>query len=197
MPLASYADLQTSVGRWLKRTNLNDSIPDFIALAEVKLNNKLRVRQMRNYMSVTPTTPFVTLPGDYQEGIRLTYGKTKLEFISENLATAEMNQNCDVAQYTIIGGKVWLLGFIDGATKFTLHYYQQIESLSDTNTSNWLLEDYPNVYLYSALLQAEAFIKNDPRMVTWAQMLQDSLDDIESSDDAGQHSGSSLTMRAG
>jgi hypothetical protein len=197
MPFISYADLQTSVGRWLKRTNLNDSIPDFIALAEVKLNNRLRVRQMRTSFSVTPTQPFITLPGNYQEAIKLTYGTTALDFLSENLATIDMNQNCDVTQYTIAGNQIWLLGVIDSTSKFTMSYYAAIEALSTTNTSNWLLEDAPNIYLYAALIEAEPFIKNDQRIAMWVQMLQSALDDIESNDDSGQHSGSSLTMRAG
>jgi hypothetical protein len=176
---------------------LNDSIPDFIALAEVKLNNRLRVRQMRTSFSVTPTQPFITLPGNYQEAIKLTYGTTPLDFLSENLATPDMNQNCDVTQYTIAGNQIWLLGVIDSTSKFIMSYYAAIEALSTSNTSNWLLEDAPNIYLYASLIEAEPFIKNDQRLAVWVQMLQSALDDIESNDDSGQHSGSSLTMRAG
>lgn len=197
MPFTSYADLQTSVASWLKRTNLNSSIPDFIALAESKLNNRLRVRQMRTSLSVTPTQPFITLPGNYQEAIKLTYGTTPLDFLSENLATPDMNQNCDVTQYTISGNQIWLLGFIDSKSKFTMAYYAAIESLSTTNPSNWLLQDAPNIYLYASLMAAEPFIKNDQRLAIWGALLKEALDDIESNDDSGQHSGSSLTMRAG
>lgn len=197
MPFTSYADLQTSVASWLKRTNLNSSIPDFIALAESKLNNRLRVRQMRTSFSVTPTQPFITLPGNYQEAIKLKYGTTSLDFLSENLASDDMNQNCDVTQYTIAGNQIWLLGFIDSTSKFTMSYYAAIEALSTTNTSNWLLEDAPNIYLYASLMAAEPFIKNDQRLAIWGALLKEALDDIESNDDAGQHSGSSLTMRAG
>jgi hypothetical protein len=197
MPFASYSDLQDSIAGWLKRTNLSARIPDFIALAEAKLNNRLRVRQMRTSFSVTPTQPFITLPGDYQEAIRLKYGKTKLTFLSENLAIDDMNQNCDVTQYTIVGNKIWLLGVIDSTSIFTMWYYQAIESLSTSNTSNWLLEDAPNIYLYASLIEAEAWVKNDPRIATWAQLLESAFNDIESNDDAGQHSGSDMTMRAG
>jgi hypothetical protein len=197
MPFGSYDELQTAVGRWLKRTNLNDSIPDFIALAEAKLNTKIRVRQMRTFFSITPTQPFVSLPGDYAEAIRLTYGTRRMDFISENLATEQMNRDGQTDEFTIAGNKIWLLTYVDGQTKMTLHYYQNIESLSESNTSNWLLEDAPNIYLYAALVEAEPFIKNDDRIAIWAQMLQAALDDLERNDDSGQHSGSALSMRAG
>jgi hypothetical protein len=195
MPFASYADLQTSVGRWLKRTNLNDQIPDFISLAEARLNRRLSVRQMRTWLTVTPSTNFVTLPGDYNRAIRVMYGDQRLDFTSENIADPMMTEGGQWNQFTIAGNKLWLLTQIDGTTKLTLHYYQQIEPLSDSNTSNWLLEDGPDLYLYAALLEAEVFIKNDDRIAVWTAALERAMADIESNDDAGQFAGSSLAMK--
>lgn len=196
MPFTSYDDLQTSIGRWLKRNNLADSAPDFIALAEARLNRRIRVRQMRTYFTITPSTAFITLPGDYNEAIRLTYGDQRLTFMSEDEADVCMNNAGQFNRYTIAGNKIWLLTLVDGVTKFTLHYYQGIESLSESNTSNWLLEDAPDVYLYASLVEAEAFIKNDDRVAGWKAALDTALTDLESNDDCGQHSGSALAMRA-
>lgn len=196
MPFTSYDDLQTSIGKWLKRNNLSDSAADFIALAEARLNRRIRVRQMRTYFTITPSTAFITLPGDYNEAIRLTYGDQRLTFMSEDEADVCMNNAGQFNRYTIAGNKIWLLTLVDGVTKFTLHYYQGIESLSESNTSNWLLEDAPDVYLYASLVEAEAFIKNDDRVAGWKAALDTALTDLESNDDCGQHSGSALAMRA-
>lgn len=196
MPFSSYADLQASVGRWLKRNNLSDAAPDFIALAEARLNRRIRVRQMRNYYYNTPSQPFVTLPGDYNEAVRLTYAGRPLDFISEVAADECMNNVDGMNKYTIAGNKIWLLTAIDGTSKLALHYYQGIEALSDTNTSNWLLEDAPDIYLYASLLEAEPFIKNDERIAVWSQALETAIKDLHDNDRDSQYSGSSLGMRA-
>ena len=194
MPFASFDDLQASIGRWLKRNNLQDSAADFIALAEARLNRRLKVRQMRTSFSVTPTTNFVTLPGDYNEAIRLTYGNHRLDFISEDTADACLEKFDCANKYSIVGDKIWLLTKTSGA-KLTVHYYQDIEPLSDTNTSNWLLEDAPDIYLYGSLVEAEAFIKNDERVAGWKAALDTAIADLQQNDCDSQHSGSSLAMR--
>jgi hypothetical protein len=195
MPFQSYSDLQASVARWLKRNNLSDAAPDFIALAEARLNRKIRVRQMRTWYTVTPTQQFITLPGDYNEAIRLTYGDQKLDFRSEDSAEQWMEERGFGNEYTIAGNRIWLLTAVDGTTKFTLHYYQQIEALSTSNTSNWLLEDAPDIYLYASLLEAEPYIKNDERIAVWTAALTTALQDLEDNDQSGQYSGSALTMK--
>jgi hypothetical protein len=195
MPFASYSDLQASVGRWLKRNNLSDAAPDFIALAEARLNRRIKVRQMRTFYSVTPSTNWVTLPGDYNEAIRITYGDKRLDFVSEAAADACMEDVDGMNKYTIAGNKIWLLTNLDGS-KLMLHYLQNIEPLSDSNTSNWLLEDAPDIYLYASLLEAEPFIKNDERIAVWAQALETAIKDLHDNDRDGQYSGSSLSMRA-
>jgi hypothetical protein len=107
-----------------------------------------------------------------------------------------MNKNGMLNQYTIAGNSLWLLTYVDGQTKLTLHYYQNIEPLSDSNTSNWLLEDAPNIYLYASLLEAEPFIKNDERIPVWTAALNAAISDIQSNDDDSQHSGSSLSIKS-
>lgn len=197
MAIQTYDDLKAAVARWLKRTNLADAPEDFITLAEAKLNRRLKVRQMRSVLQLTPTSAYVALPGDYRSAIRVMYGNTPLRFLPESMADPSMNLGGDFNRYALIGDKIWLLTHVDGKSVLTLHYYQQLEPLSETNTSNWLLEDGPDIYLYASLLEAEPYIKNDERIVVWQSKLEEALRDIGALDDEGQHSGSDLTMEAG
>ena len=32
-----------------------------------------------------------------------------------------------------------------------ISYYSKIPALNQTTTTNWLIEDYPNIYLYGAI----------------------------------------------
>ena len=48
MAIGTYAELQTAVANWLDRDDLTARIPEFIALAEAKMNSNLRISLMEN-----------------------------------------------------------------------------------------------------------------------------------------------------
>lgn len=195
MALDSYEALRASLVRWLKRNNLNDYVPDFIALAEVRLNRRLRVRQMRSETVMTPRKTEVALPTDYLEMIRVKYGGRRLDFFSE--ATVDSWGSPSICRgYCLAGDTIRLLARVDGESKLSMTYYQQIEALSDANPTNWLLEDAPDAYLYASLLEAEPYLKNDERIGIWREALTQAISDIGKSDGAAGHSGSTMVMRS-
>src|SRR5690242_11042188 len=64
MSLATYSDLQTAVGNWLKRSDQTSLIPDMITLAETEIFRHLRVRQMETVFSGTIASDgTLALPG--------------------------------------------------------------------------------------------------------------------------------------
>ena len=46
MAIGTYAELKTAVANWLDRDDLTDRIPEFISLAEARMNRVLRIRLM-------------------------------------------------------------------------------------------------------------------------------------------------------
>lgn len=73
-------------------------------------------------------------------------------------------------------------------------YYKTFEGLSDSNTTNWVILNAPDVYLYGALLQAEPFLQNDQRIPVWERGLRQALSDLQSQDDKDRYSGSELRV---
>ena len=69
MALTNYSDLKTTVANYLGRSDLTNQIPDFISLAETRLNRVLRVRQMLQTATATTTANDATvgLPSDFLE----------------------------------------------------------------------------------------------------------------------------------
>ena len=51
-----------------------------------------------------------------------------------------------------------------------MNYLKRYDFLSETNVTNWLLEEAPDLVLYGALLEATPFIKDDDRLLVWGQM---------------------------
>ena len=80
MALATYADLESSIANWLHRADLNSVIPDFIALAESRMNSDLDIRQTDKVATITTIAGdnTVALPTDFKEmrSISLSSGGT-------------------------------------------------------------------------------------------------------------------------
>ena len=51
-------------------------------------------------------------------------------------------------------------------------YYARIPALNDTDPATWLMSQYPQVYLYSALVSACEYVKDEARAQSWAAQYQ-------------------------
>ena len=192
MAISSYSELKTAVANWLGgRTDLTSRIPEFIALAEAKFNRELRCAQMetRSYTTVNTASDepeFITLPGDFQtmRRIRLSSetGKPALEFVSSQQMDSFRYERANVsgvpAYYSILGTELELFPTPDEDYTVEMLYRANLEALSDSNTTNWLLDIAPDAYLYGALLEAAAFIKDDERIPVWIGGLKTALDGL-------------------
>ena len=73
-------------------------------------------------------------------------------------------------------------------------YYKTFTALSDSATTNDMLTNNPDVYLYGTLLEAEPFLGNDQRVPLWLAAFQKAVDDIQNQDNKDRHSGSQLRV---
>lgn len=192
MSIASYADLKASMGKWLKRGDLTATLPDFIMFAEQHFDRKLKTRARRTNFSITPSTVNAALPSDWGRVIDVEYGGRPLDFFPASSPV------CDIHRGYQIAGDTLVLTVPQLGQKLSLDYYIAIEPLSDSNTSNWLLEDAPDLYLAGALFEAFSYVRDDEGKAFWQakrdQLIQDILDDdAESKTPEDQP----LNMRAG
>lgn len=175
MALANYSDLKSAAADWINRADLTAVIPTFITLAEAKFNRELRLRDMLVRAEATTSNEFVAVPADFLENYSLELNMAQigpqqsLSFIGP-LEAKVLKANKDVGKvrfYTIIDGAFELLPAPTGDTDVILTYYQKIPALSDTQTTNWLLTKSPDLYLYSTLLEAAPYLRDDDRMAMW------------------------------
>ena len=170
MAITTYAELQTAIGDWLNRADLDQKIPDFIRLAESTLNDVLRQADMITQSTgVTITSGRATLPSDALEVVYAQVGSTEdepLEQISpQQLTMLRRTRTRDAANprfFAIIGRQIVVTPTPSSGT-LDIDYYQRIPALTTSNTTNWLLDDAPHVYLYTSLLHATPFLMDDAR----------------------------------
>ncbi len=177
----SYDGLKNVVAAYLQRANLVSMIPLFIRQAEDRLTNNLITlpQQVALPYSLVPSagTSVIELPSDFGALIRATYMNVPLAYIPPQ--AIDIHQTAQRSfEFSIIGSKFYLQTHSDGGAVLTLYYYSQLQGLSDANESNWLLEDYPSVYLYATLLEATPYIGDDARIPLWQQALATGVADI-------------------
>ncbi len=171
MAISNYSELKTAIASWLKRSDLTDNIPDFIAMAESRLNRMLSLRtaEIDVALTVTPGSRFAALPTDFVDAIALWIddgsGKDQLALTLPQ-TIYQGPDNSRPTQWCIDGANVRFDYPLDQAYATTLRYTQSFE-LSDTAPTNWLLTNHPDLYLYASLLESATFIMGDQRLPVW------------------------------
>ncbi len=206
MALDTYTGLKDAVADWLDRSDLTARIPDFIALAETRINRDLRIRPMevRSTMTTTAGKRYFNLPGGYiqMRNIQLNTDTIKaLEYITPEMLDRLYGGSSSglPRAYTLIGDEIQLAPIPDSAYTLEMAFYEKFTPLGDgtggTVTSNWLTKNAPDVLLYGALLEAEPFIKNDERIQVWLNAYGEAVSKIQSTDAKDRHSGSQMRVR--
>ncbi|MEQ8510087.1 MAG: hypothetical protein RIB43_13860 [Rhodospirillaceae bacterium] len=202
MALTTYAELQSAVADWVNRTDLAARIPDFIALTEASLNRDLRTQDMMASATVSAVAGngTVALPAgvvELRNVVLEANPKVVLAFSSQQdldrrYATAVSGRP---AVYAVSGRTLELRPLPDSDYDMALTYYTSIPALSDTVTSNWVLQSHPDLYLYGALVQASPYLGEDARAAVWAGLYARALEALDSTDTRAQWAGSPITMQ--
>ena len=202
MAITNYSELQTAVGSWLNRSDLSSNIPDFITLAEASFNRVLRTRNQITRATSSVNAQYVALPTDLIElfNIQINTDPIKrLEQVSldkaDDLRSANSSSGTP-AYFAITGNNIELIPTPNDTKTIEIIYYAKITALSSSNTTNWLLDNYPDIYLYGTLVQAEPFLMNDERLGTWGTLLSKAQEELRVSDERSQTEGGTLVMRA-
>lgn len=200
MTIANYTDLKNKVGAWLQRTDLAVVAEDFITLFEARANRNLRVRQMESNFAGTVTSQTVSLPAGWLELLgEPTLNDCPQSFITRDQYKARVRGGLTAVfengYYSIFGSNLMLSANVAAGVTLEFDYYAKIPALSVAAPVNWMITDAPDVYLYGSLLEAEPYLKNDPRIETWRQLLTTAIGDLQGASDRAKLSGGPLVIR--
>jgi hypothetical protein len=193
---ATYTDLQADIARWMNRTDLTTDIPTFIAHAESRIATDLRLRKMLVSITINAAaSQSASLPAGWLDFKSLAIDRRPLSFMpQEMLAERSRCRTGRPGFYTIVGGDVILDQVPSVAYSIDTVYYKRLDPLFQSS-SNWLLTDHPNVYLYAALTEGALFLKKPDEAATWAALYGGLIESLRSEDKRATSSGSTLRMR--
>jgi len=202
MAISNYSELKSAIADWLDRTDLTDSISDFITLAEARHKRDFKLRRMETRVTANTIadTEYYTLPDQYvaMRNIQLnTDPKTSLEYLTpeqmDRIYAGSMKGK--PRAYSIIGDDIQLRPIPDSAYEIEILYFKHFTALSDSAPTNEMLTNHPDIYLYGSLVEAEPYLQNDKRIQTWASFYDRAKKDIIDSNERDRHSGVAPTTR--
>lgn len=201
MAITTYAELKTAVANWLNRDDLTAVIPDFISLAEADFDRVIRHWRMEERSTANLDARYTALPSGFLEAVRfhLDVDERPIELLTPLSLQQRRENNSDTLGkpkfYAIIAGQIEVFPTPDTAYNSELYYYVGIPNLSDSNTSNWLLTYFPDVYLYGALVHAAPYLVDDERLATWASLYQSAINGINANNEKAKFGGSGLRIQ--
>jgi len=187
--ITSYSTLQDQVVSHLMRgadSAFIADVPTLIQLAEARLKRDRRVRQAWVVDPVAVGSEIITLPTDFKSLISFTLtGPTyfgPLTQVSmnelEDLKQSQGDASGVPSHFALVGGKLYIHKVPGETYSGRIVYERTITNLSSTTTTNWLLTNHPDIYLYSVLMEAAPYLKDDNRLQAWEAIREQRLEDL-------------------
>lgn len=203
MTITNYSTLQSTIADYLNRSDLTAVIPTFIQLAESQINRDIRHYEMeaRSNAQQDAGDEYMQTPANWLENIRAHVtgtGTSPLDLISRQ-AMADKRAGAEDTTgrpqyYAMADGQFQLYPTPDAQYTIELLFYEKIPALA-SNTTNWLVEEYPDIYLYGSLIHSAPYLQEDARTTVWAQMYAAAVLRLNESSDNARYSGSGLTLK--
>lgn len=197
--ITDYTTLKASIAAFLHRTDLTDLIPEFIADAENRIYNDIRVRAMEApYSSTTAST---ALPTGFLEWIYLIIDDDHEQKLSrrdaEWIYTRYPSSSGKPVYFAREGDALLFAPTPDATYTLSGRYYKKLPALSDSNTTNWLITDAPELIRFAALAEAAPYTQEDERVALWEGKYQAMKQRIQSTERRESRSGSLLSTIPG
>lgn len=175
----TYATLKTDVANFLHRTDLTAKIPSFIETAESSLFRELSVKDMEVSVTGTTTGGYASLPADFGQVKRVSVTANGYSWALDYINPAEVSTTTTAypKYYSLENNQLKITQASNG-TAYTLYYVPNIEALSDTNTTNWLLDNAKDLYLYASCLAAAVDLRDSGQVATLTTIVNTLIESV-------------------
>ena len=181
MALDTTTNLKTAIGNWLHRSDLSAYYDDWIELAEGMMKRKpkpptsstiggIRAEMQTATGTLTAGDKDLGLPTDYLDAVSLTISVDGVDQVINYVGNREIDRKkisgSGVPAFYTIKDTIEFNVNPDSNYTYTLEYYGTPSSLTTTST-NYILDDYPELYLSGVMYHANRFVQNDQEAQVW------------------------------
>ena len=172
-------ELEALVANYMHRTDLATQIPGFIDLATQRLGRMLKSQVNEITVDFQPTENPSLLPADFR-GMRSVYsledrGPVALQSQSISRIT-RFRDSGSPAAYNVQGKSIRIAPFRAGT--YELHYFAEPGELSGPTSENAVLDEYPYLYLYASLVEANIFVKDPDQAQAMLQIFSSEVFEV-------------------
>jgi hypothetical protein len=214
MAIANYSDLQGSIITWAAadEPTFISTVPDFVSLAEAVIRRRLDQPDLDTEESFTPVadtngdypTDYTVSLGDFR-GIRsITFGTGNniqtADYRTPEMFSLDTQRSTGAAPGT---ESAWIYTILDDVIRFNrgptadfvIIYKAVLPPLTDLAPTNWLMTNFPDVYLQGSMVEASAFEKDTEAEGKWLTRFDNGLNEMKTYLDNRRYAGVSLTTR--
>lgn len=180
MALSDYTDLRESIINWSHRADMDLLIDDFIRLAEIAMfsndDETLAIRAMETNSTASVSTVTTALPTGFIEmrSIRLDVN-TGGELYPKSPDALPRRSGTGRPRFYAIRDVIEFDVAPDQTYTVEYNYIQKPTGLSSSNTTNVIMTNYPNIYLYGALWALFTHVDDEPQAMKYWQRFINSI----------------------
>lgn len=201
MSLSDYDGLKAEIASYVARSDVtaaSDSVDTFIDLAEAHLNKRLRVLRMQEDLTDTVSLSTLDLPADFIKfySVQYTDSPKQLEYMPRQ-SFYKYPYEGKPDGFTLGYSTVPQMVFNktpDASYDIEGVYYKKIPALSSSTTTNWLLADYPELYLNACLHYAFKRFRS-PLAGEYKALMTNDIDLLNAEAEEVQTAGGGMSQR--
>ena len=193
----SYSTLKTEIAAYTHRGDLTSYLDTFIDNTEAKMNRKLRMSEQETSTSIAVTTSDVTLPTDFLEVQEIHVSSSPdavLEYLTPfQYKSKDSTETGTPRFYTVMDDTIKV--YPVSSCTVVLHYYKSITALDDTNTTNFVITRFPELYLHGTLYEAGLYMQDANMAALHGQEFNRVADEANRASRKRKTSGTPLQVR--
>lgn len=205
MALNNYTDIAEKLEEWLNRVGsspVTTNAEDFIRLAQIRIQEQIRLSSMEKLVSLTITASQAAIPSDFLEVkemvafdgesawdvYRATYTRVRNQRLRTDLTGPEF--------FDTVAGNFEFGPAPSSGVSVDLVYYQEFTFISPTNPTNLVSDDNPELILYAALIEASVFLKDFEQEKVYKGKYNGSLKRLEDQKKKAEWSGRLRSLKS-
>lgn len=190
MALDSYANLKAAIENFSHRNDISDVIDDFIDIAESRIDTRLKLRtnELRSTATAPTSDRFLALPDGFLQMRRLTItGNTNFEIHYKAPEAMTVSNASGRPRYYTITSQIEFDRVPDSGYTLEMSYYRTLTPLTTSNTTNDVLTNYPELYLYGSLSELHRWARDENTAGYYDGLFEQKLIDAQKQENRGRY----------
>lgn len=169
---SNYDALVAGLNEWLDRADLDANAQEMIGLAEDEMIARLEPLFGEITSSVTVTDGLGLLPNDYGTLVRAAYNGCSLTQIT-GYAGQDIPAGTTPLHYSIEANRLRL--WPETTAAIDIVYRPCLERLTESQSTNALLDKFPSIYFFGAITLANVFVADDARAREFRMLFENAM----------------------